>query len=781
MNKEMKRHLEQFADSLQHLEEPVIITDEKGVILYANQAAARFFHQTANTLLRQSLHSLCQFYDAHKNKVTPSRFTQSIASDSSLYFENYLVKKCNSGKKFHVHLTVTYFANESAANSWLTYIFHPVRKNNFTRSKPEIIRDNLPVGILRLNKHGNVLAGNLAAFEMLNLNQLTQNNFYHLLDIPKLQHSDIIHHFQKLLNHQQECDFDSPLIESTTGKQYYFRLRGIPQANQRNKTAFMILIENITKRKQVEFELREREAQLEAIVKSFDGFGYTINPKHQLENMNERLIRATGYDATGEICFQALYKRQTPCPWCQSSRVFHGETVRYEFKNPNDNRWYYAVNYPIYHANGQLSNQAMILDITDQKNTVSALSQTAKLLRILHEIEQAILSAESTESVASIALRCLNQIIPCWRSSVFSIDYKKNKVLVLAAEFQGSTKIKSASFLPLDSFKYLQHVKPGDIILVRNIDEKDCQYEVPQMLYAEGLRSFLMLPLVYNEKVIGSLNLGSNEEDAFNAGLINIASEIADVLAVAIQNTHLHEQVAKHTQELEQRVAERTRELEAFSYSVSHDLRSPLRAIDGFSRVLQEEYHAKLDSSGQRLLNIIRLNTQKMGHLIDALLSFSRLGRQKLKISNIKINDLVKSVFAELREVHPERKIILNYGQLPDVSGDPIMIRQVFINLIGNAIKFTQNTETAVIEVGCKIQKQHNLYYVTDNGEGFDMRYADKLFELFQSVHSPEKFQGTGVGLAIVKRIIERHGGRVWAEAKMNKGATFYFMLPNRS
>jgi light-regulated signal transduction histidine kinase (bacteriophytochrome) len=237
--------------------------------------------------------------------------------------------------------------------------------------------------------------------------------------------------------------------------------------------------------------------------------------------------------------------------------------------------------------------------------------------------------------------------------------------------------------------------------------------------------------------------------------------------------------------ELEQRVIERTaqleaanKELEAFSYSVSHDLRAPLRAIDGFSRIILEDYLDKLDDEGKRLLNVIGNNTQKMGQLIDDLLVFSRLGRQEISPSDIRMTELAKRVFEDIKPLPNERNLQFNIKTLPVAQGDRSLIKQVFANLLSNAIKFTRPKEMGSIEIGGTNDGAENIYYVKDNGVGFDMQYVDKLFGVFQRLHSAAEFEGTGVGLAIVQRIIHRHGGRVWAEGKVGEGATFYFSLP---
>src|ERR1041385_1654007 len=240
--------------------------------------------------------------------------------------------------------------------------------------------------------------------------------------------------------------------------------------------------------------------------------------------------------------------------------------------------------------------------------------------------------------------------------------------------------------------------------------------------------------------------------------------------------------------DLEMRVEERTRklkeangELEAFSYSVSHDLRAPLRAIDGFSRILQEDYAGNLDDDGKRVLDVIRSNTQNMGRLIDDLLAFSRLSRKQVEASRGDMHSLANDVFQQLQPALPEQDIQFNLAEFPPTEGDPALIRQVFVNLLSNAAKYSRPRRQSVIDVNAYRENGDCVYYVKDNGVGFDMSYSKKLFGVFQRLHSVEEFEGTGVGLAIVQRIIHRHGGRVWAEAKPNEGATFFFSLPRES
>ncbi len=235
--------------------------------------------------------------------------------------------------------------------------------------------------------------------------------------------------------------------------------------------------------------------------------------------------------------------------------------------------------------------------------------------------------------------------------------------------------------------------------------------------------------------------------------------------------------------QLEQRVSERTqalesanRELESFSYSVSHDLRSPLRAMDGFSQALIEDYGPTLPAEARHYLETIRTSSQRMGALIDDLLSFSRLSRQPVEKRAIATAPLVRAVWDELTAGQGDR-YVLRVDDLPSSEADPVLLRQVWINLLSNAVKYSANRPAPVIEVGSVLHKGVPAFYVRDNGTGFDMKYAHKLFGVFQRLHRAEDYEGTGVGLAIVQRIVHRHGGHVWAEGAPDCGATFYFTL----
>ena len=252
----------------------------------------------------------------------------------------------------------------------------------------------------------------------------------------------------------------------------------------------------------------------------------------------------------------------------------------------------------------------------------------------------------------------------------------------------------------------------------------------------------------------------------------------------AIEREKSEQQIRRFNEELEERVRARTaeleaanQELEAFSSSVSHDLRGPLHLIDGFSTILEETHGALLNPEGRKCLARIHKGVLEMTSIIESLLNLSRLGRRQLKMLPTSLNEVVALVLADLKaEIH-DRRIEWKVGDLPLVECDQGLIKQVLINLIGNSVKYTRRRDVAVIEIGQTTVDGEQVIFVRDNGAGFDMKYADKLFGAFQRLHRHEDFEGTGVGLATVRRIVQRHGGRIWAEAELDKGATFYFTL----
>ena len=429
--------------------------------------------------------------------------------------------------------------------------------------------------------------------------------------------------------------------------------------------------------------------------------------------------------------------------------------------------------------NGKLYTQLA----TAHAGTERALARHAERLRILHEIDQAMISERPTEAIAGAVIGPLRELLGVPRAIVNRFDLAANEVEWIAAAGRRRLHVGPGVRYSIRMMGDLEAMRRGE---AQRVDVRTLP-PGPDVdaLVASGVYVYMAVPMIAGGELLGAISFGS-DSDEFPEEQVSIAREVAAQLAIAMTQARLLAQVREHASELESRVLERTAELEAvnkelasFSYSVSHDLRAPLRAVDGYARMLEEDYAARLDDEGRRLLSVVRASAGRMGQLIDDLLDFSRLGRQAMARQSVDVAALVREVVEEVRGEH--RAAVVEVRDLPAARGDRALLKQVWLNLVGNAFKYSAKREAPRIEIGGQIEGEENIYWVRDNGAGFDMRYAAKLFGVFQRLHAQDDFAGTGVGLAIVQRVVTRHGGRVWAEGKPEAGASFFFSLPQEA
>ncbi len=403
----------------------------------------------------------------------------------------------------------------------------------------------------------------------------------------------------------------------------------------------------------------------------------------------------------------------------------------------------------------------------------------AERLAILHEIDRGLIGNQTPETIAEAALRPLRDLLQVRRAIVNLFDYATGEVEWLAAVGRHRMHVGPGVRYPLALMGDIEALRRGELQVIDTRALPPSEHK--DALLGSKVEMYMAVPMIAGGELIGALSFGGEARE-FPEEQVAVAREAASQLAIAVAQARLHARVQRQADELELRVKERTtelelanKELEAFSYTVSHDLRTPLRAVDGFARLFEEDYGGKVDGEGRRLLRVIRESSRRMGTLIDDLLEFSMLGRTALHPAALDMGALAAEVWAELGSGSPAAFLVV---PLPPARGDRALLKQVWANLISNAIKYSAKRAAPIITVTGERGDDELVYCVADNGAGFDSRYYGKLFGVFQRLHAETEFSGTGVGLATVQRIVARHGGRVWAEGEVDAGAKFYFSLP---
>jgi len=431
-----------------------------------------------------------------------------------------------------------------------------------------------------------------------------------------------------------------------------------------------------------------------------------------------------------------------------------------------------------------------------ERDTVM-LKRRSTLLQVAAEVSRAVSAILDPSVLIKEVVEIVRKRFGLYYVGLFLVDEKSESAILQAGTGKaGRALLKKGHKLPVANTSMVGWcIINQRARIALDVGKDAVRFSNPLL---PNTRSELALPLLSRGQPLGALTIQSEEEAAFSQEDIETFQTMADQLSNAILNARFYEQlgkeleVRKHTEEkvrqlnaeLEERVQARTeelqaanREMEAFSYSVSHDLRAPLRAIDGYSRILLNDFMDSLPSEGAEYLQKIRTASAQMAQLIDDLLRLSRITRTEVRFDPVDLSTLVQSILDELQNRDPSRTVSVEIMPKLQTRGDERLLRVALENLLNNAWKFTGKTAKAKIEVGQIIIKGKEAFYIRDNGVGFDMTYADKLFGAFQRLHSIEEFPGTGIGLAIVHRVIQKHGGRIWAEAEKGKGATFFFAL----
>lgn len=514
--------------------------------------------------------------------------------------------------------------------------------------------------------------------------------------------------------------------------------------NDDNAEGAIVYIKDISAQEAIENDLRREKEKIEQVAQTV-GTGITIISKDYRIVWANRVMKDLFGDVMGRpCCFKTDITLDT-CLECSVKQVLKQDLDKVaqdqiRISITGEKIWTQVITTPIRDEDGKITAaMEVIVPITERKKMEQALKESEEKYRTLFDA--------STDAIFLESLT--GEILDCNLAACRMYKAEKENLIGLN---------------------------------VRDLLTEEYANELSQVLDIEQMYKGLFLD-IENRRMDGQIfPVEVNTRITKVGGAESIIAYIRDVT----QQKEAEKEIRKLNAELEKRVQLRTeqlaaanKELESFSYSVSHDLRTPLRAIDGYSEILLKKYSQKFDRSGREKLSVIRQQVMQMNMLIEDLLNFSRMNRTAMKLQTINfykmVQDIVRSFTAQLDD---ERDIEFRISSLPNGYGDPTLIRQVLANLIDNAIKFTRENEKTLIEIGHRKENEQQVYVVKDNGVGFNMKYADNLFGVFQRLHTSEQFEGTGVGLATVERIIHRHGGNIWAEAKVNKGAAFYFSLP---
>jgi signal transduction histidine kinase len=434
---------------------------------------------------------------------------------------------------------------------------------------------------------------------------------------------------------------------------------------------------------------------------------------------------------------------------------------------------------------------ANLLHRTDskRKQAESALRESEEYFRFLNDLNEATRTLADPTQIMAVTTRMLGEHLGASRCAYADVEKDSEQFSILHDYTDGCASTVGNYQLSLFGVRAATTVRSGHTLIIRNVDAELSAGEGVEMFNAIGIKALICCPLIKDGGLRAMMAVHQITPRDWQASEITMVQDVVERCWATIERRTAEEKLHVLNIELERRVVVRTaelhavnEELEAFSYSVSHDLRAPLRAIDGFSQALLEDYSNQLDEQAKNYLDRVRAATQRMGQLIDDMLTLSRITRAEMRHETVNLSAIANDVLEELQKDQQERKVEWYVEPKLIAEGDPQLLRVMLTNMLGNAWKYTSKTTAAKIEFGAKqITDGETDFFVRDNGAGFDMTYAEKLFGAFQRLHTLAEFPGTGIGLATVQRIIHRHGGLVRGEGVPNQGATFYFSFPDKS
>lgn len=543
-------------------------------------------------------------------------------------------------------------------------------------------------------------------------------------------------------------------------------------------------------------ELRESEQRFRQLADAVPSFVWTSDPGGRRNYFNSRWYDYTGLTREASIdggWTQAVHPddvQAVESAWEQARA--EGDFFESELRLRGADgtyRWFLARAVPYRDPNGQMIAWFGVSNDIEQKKRAEA---NAKF--IAEHNERLVKIIDPTEMI-EITIQKVCDFLKVDRCGLLAVDLVSGTYTVAHENQCGEHSTRGTYGIAEFPADLTAKLDAGQTIVIDDVESHPSfSPEQRELMSRMHVRSLIDVPRRRDGDLVAILAVASNSPRKWREDEIALMNSVADSLWFSLETMRLlgslrdsesrYRQAAEESARLNRELARQVRQLESanreldsFSYTVSHDLRQPLRAVQGYAEMLLDDYREQLDENGRELLDQVSESAEKMNALINDLLSFSRFSRQNIEKQTVNVRELVTSVWESLKDDASKVRVDFRVGELPRAEGDESMIRQVFVNLLSNALKFSRNCEAPVVEVGSYPSEKGSVYFVRDNGAGFDMAYVDKLFNIFKRLHRQEEYEGTGVGLAIVQRIVHRHGGDIWAESKVGEGATFFFTL----
>ncbi len=563
-----------------------------------------------------------------------------------------------------------------------------------------------------------------------------------------------------------------------------------PIINNEKITGILAVIRDISERLEGEEAVKESQERFEIFMDNLPGAVYIKDSKSNMLYVNKYILNQRNMmNDIGKSPHEIYCNEIAENILLRDKLTLEQGVLNIieEIDNPDGSISYYdSTKFILPNPKGEPMIGGVSLDVTQRIKAEDQRERYAYRLEILRKIDSIVLETLSFDSVCIAAVQNLHKLIPFDVLSVNVLSDDKIQIHTLYKPEQEYKYLNSDhSYIP--NMEFIASLTKERTIIVNDARSETTPDDMPirKAMIAEGISSFMYNAMIMQDEMVGFLWFSCKDKDFFSDEYAEIANEFANQLAIVLHHLRLIQRIKEHAVELEQKVVERTRqlttsnqELEAFSYSVAHDLRAPLRTIEGYCTILIEDYTPSLHEEAINLLDTIRRTSRRMDTLIKELLELAKLTRNDLKCSPLNMKQIATDICKEVLNLHPETNYDLTIDELPGCYGDNALIIQVWQNLIENAVKFSHKCDKRAIHIGFIQEETENVYYVQDSGVGFDMAYVDKIFAPFQRLHRESEFEGTGIGLAIVKKVIDRHNGKVWAESTIGTGTCVYFSLP---